>query len=95
MQKPLISLIVKLLRDTANKFEDGTCEASYDQQIAIIHAIAHVPLNKVQACKYLHKERSRFDDLVRAGKIPKGKPKVGSHELVWYEDELALLNLND
>jgi len=46
-------------------------------------------LSKDEACSYLNLSRSRFDDLVREGKIPKGKKRQGFKELIWYKDELT------
>jgi predicted DNA-binding transcriptional regulator AlpA len=45
-------------------------------------------MSKEQACNYLNLSRSRFDDLVRERKIPRGKKRVGFKELYWYQDEL-------
>ena len=52
--------------------------------------IAHESLSKEQACRHLNIRRSRFDDLVREGKIPKGRKVVGYTGLVWYKDELDI-----
>lgn len=45
-------------------------------------------LSKYQAKNYLHVERSKFDQLVRVGKIPKGKKQQGFTELFWYKSDL-------
>lgn len=84
----LSKLVTKLLRDTANKIDAGTCELSEEEAIQMINAITHVALSKEQACRYLNLSRSRFDDLVRQGRLPKGKKRQGFKELIWYKDEL-------
>lgn len=83
-------LVVKYLRDVADKIEVGTSEIGETEAIDILKVIAHRPMSKEQACNYLNLSRSRFDDLVREGKIPKGRKRVGLKELSWWEDELEL-----
>ena len=82
MQKELKELVVKLLLETAEKIKDGRCALTNEQAGAIVSVFSH--------------SRSRFDDYVRLGTIPKGKPCKGFKELIWYEDELndVILKLN-
>lgn len=84
----LKKLLTKLLRDTANKIDAGTCELSEEEATQMLEVLSHIALSKEQACIYLNMSRSRFDDLVRQGKLPKGKKRVGFKELFWYKDEL-------
>lgn len=86
----LKKLLTKLLRDTANKIDTGTCELSEEEATQMIEVLSHIALSKEQACIYLNISRSRFDDLVRQGKLPKGKKRVGFKELFWYKDELRI-----
>jgi len=81
-------IIAKLLRETADKIDAGTCELSEQEAIEIMGAISHRVLSKDQACEFLNLRRSRFDDLVREGRIPRGRKRKGFKELIWYEDEL-------
>ena len=86
----LKDLIIKYLRDVADKMEVGTSEVTSSQAIEILRVVAHESLSKEQACNYLNLSRSRFDDLVREKKLPKGRKEVGFKELKWYKDELDL-----
>ena len=86
----LKKLLTKLLRDTANKIDTGTCELSEEEAVQMLEVLSHIALSKEQACIYLNISRSRFDDLVRQGKLPKGKKRVGFKELFWYKDELKI-----
>ena len=83
-------MIVKYLREIADKIEVGTSEISESQAMDILRVVAHEAMSKEQACIYLNLSRSRFDDLVREGKLPKGKKRVGFKELVYYKDELDM-----
>lgn len=47
-----------------------------------------IPLSKYQAYTYLNMRRATFDNLVREGRIPKGKKIAGFKELVWYKRDL-------
>ena len=84
----LNKLITKLLRETADKIDTGSCELSESEAMDIMSVLAHKAMSKEDACIYLNLSRSRFDDLVREGKLPKGKKRRGFKELVYYQDEL-------
>ena len=73
---------VKILREAADKIDAGTCELDEDQVMDIASAIGHQVLSKDEACSHLNLSRSRFDDLVREGKVPKGKKRRGFKELI-------------
>ena len=80
--------VTKLLRETADKIDSGNCELNEEQAMDIMSVLSHEVLSKEQACNYLNLSRSRFDDLVRTGKIPKGRKRRGFKELIWFKDEL-------
>lgn len=81
-------LVVRYLRDIADKIEAGNTELSESEAMDIMRIIAHESLNKEQACRHLNVSRSRFDDLIREKKLPKGRKVSGFKELRWYRDEL-------
>lgn len=86
----LKGLVVKYMREVADKIEVDTSEISESQAMDILRIVAHEAMSKEQACIYLNMSRSRFDDLVREKKIPEGKKRMGFKEKVWYKDELDL-----
>lgn len=88
MQERLIKLLTKLMRDTADKIDAGNCELSADEAMDLLNVLSHESLSKDQACSYLNLSRSRFDDLVREGKLPKGRKVRGFKELRFWKDEL-------
>ena len=85
----LKQLVVHLLRDAANKIDAGTCELN-----ELLEVISHISMSKESACMHLNISRSRFDDLIREGKIPKGRKCIGFKELRWYKDELDKVKSN-
>ena len=88
MNLKLTKLFVKLLKETTEKIESGNCEIDEEEALNIMSILSHEPLNKEQACLYLNLSRSRFDDLIREGSLPRGRKKKGSKQLIWYKDEL-------
>lgn len=84
----LKKLIVKLLRETVDKIDADNTELTEEEAIEIMSVLAHRAMSKEQACSYLNLSRSRFDDLVREGKLPKGRKRRGFKELVFYQDGL-------
>lgn len=86
-------LIIKYLKDIIRRLEENECEISDTEAMDILKIINHRPMSKEVACQYLNMSRSRFDEMVREGKIPKGRKRVGFKEKVWFEDELELLKL--
>ena len=84
----LKNIIVKYLREVADKIETGTCELSETEAMDIMSVLSHQSMSKEDACIYLNLSRSRFDDLVREGKLPRGRKKRGFKELTWWKDEL-------
>ena len=84
----LLKTVVKYLRDTADKIEQGKCDLTDDQAMEIMSVIANEELSKAQACEYLNISRSKFDSLIRDGKLPKGKKIKGFKELQWNKKDL-------
>lgn len=71
MNNFLKKAVAGIMREIADKIDSGNCELSEDQAMDIISALSHEVLSKDEACGYLNLSRSRFDDLVREGVIPR------------------------
>lgn len=82
--------IVRALKETADKIEAGNCELSESEAMDIMSVLSHQVISKEDACIYMNMSRSKFDDLVRERKLPKGRKRRGFKELVWYKDELDM-----
>lgn len=80
--------ISRYLRELADKFDAGTTDYDEEQAIKFMQLITHVPMTKEEAAMHLHIWPSRFDTLIREGKIPKGRKKLGQKNKIWYLDEL-------
>lgn len=88
MKLSIARLVAKLLRETANRIDAGNTELSDSEAMDLAGILCHEVMSKDTACRYLNLSRSRFDDLVRTKKLPKGRKRVGFKELAWYRDEL-------
>lgn len=88
ISSPVKKIVVKLIRDYADKIENGTSNITIEEAGNILSAIAHIAMTKEEVCDYLNISRSRFDDLVREGKFPRGKKVKHKTNLVWYKDEI-------
>lgn len=71
----------------------GNSNITEDEAMEMIKVIKSytdktVKLSKYQACKKLNMSRASFDNLVRAGVIPRGQKVAGFKELFWTEKEL-------
>lgn len=83
--------VSKALREVADKIDSGNCELTEEQAMDIMSVVSHEVLSKDQACSYLNLSRSRFDELIRQGKLPKGRKIRGFKELIFYKDELSVM----
>lgn len=88
MTNSLKTLFIKLLRKTVEDIEVGNSELSDSEMVDLMSAVTHRSMSKAQACKLLNVNRSKFDMLVRMGKLPRGRKRMGFKELTWYQDEL-------
>ena len=79
---------MSLIRNYANKIENGNSNITIEEAGNILSAIAHIAMTKEEVCDYLNISRSRFDDLVREGKFPRGKKVKHKTNLIWYKDEI-------
>lgn len=90
MNQYILNFVGKTLIDVGNKIIKGECELTDEEAGVILGTISHTPMSKEQACKYINLRRSRFDDLIREGRIPKGRKTLGRTGLSWFKDELDL-----
>lgn len=90
ISSPVKKIVVNLLRDYANNIENGNSNLTLEECSNIISNIAHIAISKEEVCDMLNISRSRFDDLVRKGVLPRGKKVKHKNNLVWYKDEVML-----
>ena len=87
--------VAKYLRELADKFDAGNTNISEEQSIQLLSLLANEELSKDQACSFLNIQRSKFDKLVREGKLPKGRKVRGFKELRWNKKDLMEYCGND
>ena len=88
ISSPLKEIVGNLIIDYGQKIKSGTSDITIEEASNILTAVVHIKMTKPEVCEYLNISRSRFDDLVREGKLPRGKKLKNSNNLVWYKDEI-------
>lgn len=91
----MINIIKKLLFQLINDLDAGNSNISEEDGEQIIEMIQKLSrkdegISKYDACKYLNVSRATFDNLVREGKLPKGKHVSGFKELRFYKKDLNI-----
>lgn len=87
----MLKVISQSLRQLADDVDAGKFECDKEQMTQVVTQLAEFNtefLSKAQACDYLNISRSTFDKLVKEGKLPKGKKRLGFKELSWRKEEL-------
>lgn len=84
----LEDIVSKLLRNVADKIDDGSISSNPEETIQAMEALkAFVDkdrkLSKYQSYTYLNMSRASFDNHIRAGHISKGQKVSGFKELFW------------
>lgn len=92
----MLQAIKRLLLSIVDDIDTGNTNIDEEEAIQIARAVKEmarkdVPLSKYQAYTYLNVSRATFDNLVREGKIPRGKKVPGFKELIWYRKDLKKL----
>ena len=87
----MLKVISQSLRQLADDVDAGKFECDKEQMTQVVTQLAEFNtefLSKAQACDYLNISRSTFDKLIKEGKLPKGKKRMGFKELSWKKEEL-------
>lgn len=89
----MLNVIKELLLKIVDDIDTGNSNLSDEESIEVIKSLRKytrkdTPLSKYQAYTYLNMSRAKFDNMVREGKLPKGKKVAGFKELIWYKRDL-------
>lgn len=89
----MLFLIKKYLEQIIQDIESGNSNISAEEELQIADLLVKFTdknrkLSKYQACEYLGVSRATFDNLVREGKLPKGRKQQGFKELFYFESDL-------
>lgn len=89
----MIKIIKQLLLKVIQDIDAGNSNISEEEAMEIIHTIRRFTdkderVSKYSACQQLGISRATFDNLVRDGKLPKGKHTIGFKELSWTKRDL-------
>lgn len=89
----LMPIIKNHLLRIIEDIDGGNSNLTEQEALDVVQTISNLSrkdegLSKYQACQQLHVSRATFDNLVKEGKIPKGKHIQGFKELRWYKKDL-------
>jgi excisionase family DNA binding protein len=87
----MLSIIRKVLVDALDNIDGGNSNITEDeckQLVDLLSTIGEPRMSKYQACEYLNISRSKFDSLVREGKLPEGRRQAGFKEKFWKKSEI-------
>lgn len=87
----MLSVIRKLLKQLLDDIDSGNSNITEEEGRQIIDLLANVHdpyISKYQACQLMNVSRATFDNMVRAGKIPRGMKRTGFKELVWKKNDI-------
>lgn len=92
----MLQTIKRLLLSIIDDIDAGNSDISEEEALKIAKTLKtmvrkDIPMSKYQAYTYLNISRATFDNLVREGKIPRGKKIPGFKELVWQKKDIKKL----
>lgn len=96
----MLNIIKNQLLKIISDINAGNCNLSLDEEIEVINFINKLSnkecrMSKYEAYSYLNISRAKFDNLVKEGKLPKGKKQQGFKELFWNKKDLDLFIKNN
>lgn len=89
----MIQLIRNRLADIIEDIDAGNSTLTDEETIEVAQILDKFsrkdkPISKYEAYTYLGISRATFDNLVKEGKLPKGRKQQGFKELFWYKKDL-------
>lgn len=95
----MLQTIKAILLSIVDDIDSGNSNIDDKEALQIARSLREIvrkdiPMSKYQAFTFLGMSRAKFDNLVREGKIPKGKKVAGFKELRWFEKDLRKLKLD-
>lgn len=92
----MLQHVRKYLLQAVDDIDAGNSNIPEEDEIRIAKVLKEMirmdaPMSKYQAYTFLNMSRAQFDNLVREGKIPRGKKISGWKELRWYKKDLIKL----
>lgn len=90
----MLQTIRKLLLGVIDDIDAGNSNIDEDEAMQVIRMLKGLrkdnPMSKYQAYTYLNISRATFDNLVRDGRLPRGKKLPGFKELIWLKKDLKI-----
>lgn len=94
----MLNIIKYALEEFLDKINTGNSNMTEEDQIDTIRVLSRIldkdeRMSKIKACEHLGISRSKFDELVTQGFIPRGRKDDGFKELSWSKFDLELYRM--
>lgn len=87
----MLKVIKEQLQKIINDIDSGNSNIEKEDMESLTATLVRIheqKLSKYQAMEYLNCKDSKFDKLVRLGKLPQGRKQIGFKELFWYKSDI-------
>ena len=89
----MLNIIKNQLLKIVEDIDAGNSNLTEEEEIEVAKLLKKFttkdkPMSKYEAYTYLRISRAKFDNLVKEGKLPKGKKQQGFKELSWTKKDL-------
>ena len=87
----MLAVIRKVLINALDNIDSGNSNITDEEcqkLVDLLSSIGEPRMSKYQACEFLNISRSKFDSLVREGKLPDGKRQAGFKEKFWKKSDI-------
>lgn len=90
-------VLKNLLLSIIDNIDAGNSNITEEEAIQAVNTLKPLidkqrEVSKYEACQIVRLKRAQFDNMVRAGKIPRGHHQLGFKELRWYVKDLETFN---
>ena len=90
----MLQTIKKLLLGIIDDIDAGNSNIDENEAMEVVRLLKGMrrdnPMSKYQAYTYLNISRATFDNLVREGRLPRGRKLPGFKELIWLKKDLKI-----
>ena len=89
----MLKLIKEKLLQIVSDIDAGNSNIDEEDAVKLVRIVNEmtdktVKLSKYQACQMLNCSRATFDNLIREGKLSKGKKEAGFKEIFWVRKDI-------
>ena len=85
-------LIARMLRQVADKIDNGSCGLDDEEMLAIGQMMVHRKLNIEQVCQHFGISRATLNRWQQCGKLPPFRKDSGGKDFLWLDEAEEAVN---